>query len=557
MQLPTWSIKNAAFVLVIVGILALVGVMNYLTMPRLEDPSINIPVYLVTVVYPGTTPEDMEQLIVDPIEDRLEDIDEIEAVTTNISEGVAVVKIDGEFSIDDWDAKYDELVRELGGLREQLPPGVVLYEIEQFKQEERAVVHQVALTSAAAPYAEMEALAEVVEERLESVDGVKKVDLKGYPEQMVRVAIDFQRCAAQNVPPAQIIGILQQNNANIPGGSLDAADRAFSLQTTGGYKDLTALRETVVSSADGKLVYLQDLADVYMAYEDDRWRVRYNGERAMLLTVYVKNSSNIVAVNEELQAVLTGARAELPPTVELHTAFEQAPAIEARVSDFFVNLAQGVLLVGVIILLFLGWRSALIIMLTIPLVVLIGLTLLGYSGFALQQISIAALVIALGLLVDNGIVVIENINGYLAQGMSPREAAARGTGEVGYAIISSTVTTLLAFYPLTQLGGGPGEFLMSLPVTVMLVLSVSLLLALTLSPLLASRLLRYRGERRAPLPQRVLQRVVEQGYRPLLDLGLRFGGVVIALAVVLLVGAVSLFPSIGVSFSRLPISPCC
>jgi multidrug efflux pump subunit AcrB len=548
MKLPDWSIRNGAFVLVVTLLATAVGVLSYRGMPRLEDPSINLPVYVLTVVYPGTSPTDMEDLIVDPVEDRLEEIDDLTEVKTEIYEGVAVFRIEADFAVDDWDDKYDELVRELGTVRAGLPPGIVLYELEQFKQEDRAVVHQLALTAPAAPFAELEAIAERIEDRLEGVAGVKQVDLDGYPEQQVRVSIDFQRCAALGVPPTSIIAILQQNNANIPGGDVGGDGRTFSIKTSGSFRDLAELRATVVGGADGKLVYLGDVADVRLAYADERWRVRYAGQRAILLSVLTEQRSNLVSVNAELHAALDELRPTLPPTVGLYTAFEQAPAVSARISDFFGNLLQGVVLVGVIILLFLGFRAAAIVMLVIPLCILITLALLNGAGFALQQISIAALVIALGLLVDNGIVVIENINGYLRQGLSPARAAARGTGEVGWAIVSSTVTTVLAFFPLTQLSGGPGEFLRSLPVTVMFALGISLILALTFSPLLASRLLRYRRPAADPLPQRLLASFVSRVYRPVLDFSLRRGAIVVGTASLLLVGAVSLFPRIGVSF---------
>ena len=548
MLLPTWSVRNGAFVLIVVLLATAVGVLSYRGMPRLEDPSINLPVYVLTVVYPGTSPGDMEDLIVDPLEDKIEDIDDLEKVETEIYEGVAVIRMEADFAVPDWDAKYDEIVRELETVRAELPAGIVLFDLVQFKQEDRAVVHQVALTAPAAPYFELQQLAEQLETRLENVAGVKQVDIDAYPERQVRVSVDFQRCAAQRIPPARVIGVLQQNNANVPGGDLSAARRNFSIKTSGSFGDLGELRRTVLGSADGKLVYLQDVADVRFAYADERWRARYNGERAVLLSVLTEKKANLVNVNADLHTTLAAARTELPPTVALHTAFEQAPAVSARISDFFYNLLQGVVFVGVIVLLFLGWRAATIVMLVIPLCILIALALLNGGGFALQQISIAALVIALGLLVDNGIVVIENINGYLRQGLSPREAAARGTAEVGWAIVSSTVTTVLAFFPLTQLSGGPGEFLKSLPVTVMLALGISLLLALTFSPLLAARLLRYRPGRRDPLPQRLLEGFVRRVYRPVLAFSMRRGAVILGLAVLLLGGAVSLFPRIGVSF---------
>lgn len=548
MQLPQWSVRNSSFVLVVVLLCTLIGVMSYISMPRLEDPSINIPTFILTVVYPGTSPEDMEELIADPLEERIEELDDINAVLTSISEGVVFIRTEASYDLDDWDAKFDEFVREIGQVRDELPAGIVLFEVDQFKQEDRAVVHQLALTSPAAPYRELQLIAEDLEEQLEGIDGIKKVELDAYPERQVRVSIDFQRCAAQRIPPTQIIGLLQQNNANVPGGGLSASDLNLSIKTSGGYRNLEELRRTVVGSKGGKLVYLQDVADVRFAYEDDRWLARYNGERALLLSIFVENSSNLVTVNELIHAALREARTELPPTVRLQTAFEQAPAVSARITDFFMNLLQGVILVGVVILLFLGFRAAAIVMLVIPLCILIALALLNASGFALQQISIAALVIALGLLVDNGIVVVENINEYLRRGLSPREAAAKGTGEVGWAIVSSTATTVLAFYPLSQLGEGPGEFLKSLPVTVILALGISLLLALTFSPLLAARLLRYREDRKPPLPQRLLSRFVRRVYRPVLDFSLRRGLLIIVVAVALLVGAISLFPSIGVSF---------
>lgn len=262
----------------------------------------------------------------------------------------------------------------------------------------------------------------------------------------------------------------------------------------------------------------------------------------------IEGTSNIIDVNAGVHQQLESARANLPPTVAIHTAFEQAPAVSARITDFFGNLLQGVILVGVIIFLFLGFRSSVIVMVVIPLCILMSLALLNATGFAIQQISIAALVIALGLLVDNGIVVVENINAFLRKGYPPAEAAAKGTAEVGWAIVSSTATTLLAFFPLTQLGGGPGEFLKSLPVTVMLTLTVSLVLALSFSPLVASKILRYRKERRTPWPQRMLEKFVRKVYRPTLDWGLRRGLVVVIVALAMLAGAVSLFPSVGVSF---------
>ncbi|MEL7160051.1 MAG: efflux RND transporter permease subunit, partial [Bacteroidota bacterium] len=298
MQLPNWSVKNGAFVLVLTLIATAIGILSYQGMPRSEDPSINIPTYILTIVYPGTSPEDMEELIVDPLEEVIEGIDDIDFVVTEMAEGIVFFRIEASYALDDWDEKGDEIERELSTIRDELPTGIVFYEFEQFKQEDRAVVHQIALTSPAAPFYEMERIAEDVEDRIESVPGVKEVKIEAYPERQVRVSLDFQRCAAQNIPPASVIGILQQNNANVPGGDLGAATRNFSIKTSGSYEDLDELRETVVGSGTGKLVYLRDVADVRFAYADERWRARYNGERALLLSVLIEGESNIIEVSK-------------------------------------------------------------------------------------------------------------------------------------------------------------------------------------------------------------------------------------------------------------------
>ncbi len=232
----------------------------------------------------------------------------------------------------------------------------------------------------------------------------------------------------------------------------------------------------------------------------------------------------------------------------VESVLAQATAVEARITDFFSNLLQGVLLVGLVVLLFLGGRASVIVMTVIPLSIVMAISVLDAYGYALQQISIAGLVIALGLLVDNGIVVVENIKRYLNMGLSPREAALKGTGEVGFAVISSTVTTVLAFFPLAMLNSGPGEFLRTLPLIVIFTLGASLLLALTFTPILSGKVMKSRPERKRSWIERKIDGLIDRFYAPLLRLSLRRGIVVLGLGILSLVGSFMLFPSIGVSF---------
>ena len=457
------------------------------------------------------------------------------------------IGIDAGFSIDS-DEKYDEIVREVNGVRSELPDGIVFFEVRQPKPTTSTNIKIYALTSETVSYGRLLDYAERLEDQFNKLDYLYKVDVEAYPQEEVRISLDFQRMANQNILLPQVINTLSQNNINLPGGSVKAANRTFSIKTTGGYKNLEEIKNTVVAAANGNIIYLKDIATIEMDYEDPQWMGRYNGENTIFVSLKIKQGKNILNTVEDIQAIETKFRAELPPNMELYTAFEQAPAVAARINDFFANLLQGVVLVGLIILFFLGWRPALVIMLIIPLSILIALSLLYGLGFGLQQISIAALVLALGLLVDNGIVVVENINNFVEEGEELKAAAAKGTSEVGYAIVSSTITTLLSFFPLTQLGGGAGEFLKTLPVTVILTLLVSLTLALTLSPILASRILKVRKNEKPSFVSRILKSITQKIYRPILQFSLKRGWIILIAAIALTAFSISLFPRIGVSF---------
>jgi len=260
----------------------------------------------------------------------------------------------------------------------------------------------------------------------------------------------------------------------------------------------------------------------------------------------MKNGANILQVATAIKKVEAKFAPTLPPNIRLAIAYEQASAVKEKIDNFSINLLQGMVLVGAIILLFIGWRAAVIIITTIPLCILVGLAILNGSGFALQQVSIAGLILSLGLLVDNGIVVIESIDRYLKEGLAPKEAAIKGTSDVGFAIISSTATTILAFFPLTQLGMGGGEMIKALPLTVTLTLLISLVLSLTLSPILASKIMRI-PKKEHGFMERFLEATTNKIYRPILHFCLRFGWIVLAAAIALLVFSISLFPKIGVS----------
>jgi multidrug efflux pump subunit AcrB len=547
MRLPDSSIRNFRFILVIVFIACIVGIYAINVMPRTEDPDLSLPNFAITALLPGTSPMDIEELIVKPIEDAIEELDDITEVITIIDEGIAIFQIEARFGID-YERKLDEIFREVNAIRNDLPENLLELTVEQFRPENQTSIMQLALVSETATYRELEQTAGLLERLISQIDGVKKTDTEALPDEEIRIAAYFDRMAAQQISLDMMLTALTDHNANIPGGNLKAGSRSLTVQSSGSLGSLDEIRRIPVAAGITHTVPIGSLANVYYAHEDIRWMGRFNGERAIFVTVKREPGKNMVQSTQEILQQLELFRTHMPADIALEVAFEQASAVDERISGFFRNLIQGMLLVSILIFIFLGIRSSFITITVIPIAMVIGIGLLYFAGFGLQQISIAALVIALGLLVDNGIVVVENITRYQKNGYGLVEASVKGSSEVGFAIISSTITTLLAFAPLAMIQSGPGEFLRSLPLTVIFVLVTSMLLALILIPILATRILKEKAEAKPGWFDRFIQIVIRRVYRPSLNTALRYKGMVFSAAIALFFISLMLFPFIGVSF---------
>jgi len=482
MNLTRLAVKNAQFVVILLLVALLIGVRSFLEMPRAEDPQVDFPIYIVTAIYPGTSPEDIETLIVDPIEEAINKVDDVRKIDSDIREGSAIISIDGVFGSDTGD-QLDDILQEVNQIRPSLPEGIALFSVEQIKPADRVNFVVFALSSDVASYASLKDIGDDIIDDLEDIDGVNNPQIEAIPQQEVRVELDYERMAALNVNLGQVVNTLRSNNVNIPGGDVTAGQKNFSLIGTGGYKNISEIKKTIIGGGDNKVIRLSDIAQVSLKDGDVLWKAEFNQQKSIYLTAKLKRGYNILAVNKVVMDMIKGHQATLPANVDLNIAYEQASGVNGRINEFFTSLLQGIGLVGLVILLFLGWRASIVIITVIPICVILSLAILNNAGYGLQQISIASLVIALGLLVDNGIVVTENITRFIKEGHNKKEASLKGASEVGMAITSSTVTTLLSFFPLTQLGEGAGLFIISMPLTVIFTLLISLILALTFSPI--------------------------------------------------------------------------
>ena len=546
MNIPKLAIQNYQVTLTAFVFLMAMGVASFLTMPQREDPSLDIPNVLVVAVYPGANPVDIESQVVDPIEEAVNELDDIKEISTQVRDGVAIFEVEFTFGVDS-DEKFDEVQRQVTGLRNELPADLFSLDVRKLSTNTVTTL-QLALVSDSAPYSLLESEGERLKKIVEKVDGVRKVAVEAYPEQEVRIALNPVKMTEMGISLDDVERAVQSSNANIPGGAVKVSDRLFNIKTSGAYDRIEQIRNTVVGAYQGKIIYLRDIAAVFFDMEEERWLARFNGERAIFVTAQYKDGFNVFDIIHPIRAGLSGT--ELADNIRLETVFDQSLGIKDRVNGFLGNLLQGIVLVGVIIFLALGFRSAALVMMAIPLSILIGLWVVDGMDFALQQMSIAGLVVALGLLVDNSIAIIENIERFLALGYSRQEAAIRGTQQLIAPIFSATLTTILAFVPIIMMPETTGAFIKALPVTVVATLSASFIIAVTLTPFIASKLLKGNIDgRKRPTPVfRLLQGIIEGPYRSTLDWALRHRWLTLSGATLALIGSMALFPLVGVSF---------
>jgi multidrug efflux pump subunit AcrB len=544
MKIAEFSVKNRQFTIVAFVALLAAGIWSLVTIPRAEDPTFPFPVFPIVAVYPGASPEDLEQLVVDPIEKRVRALDGIKKVRSNVEDGLAFIRVEFDFDVD-VDKKYDEVVREVNALRPDLPPGIVRLTVEQTSAADVNIL-QAAIVSPTAPWSELDARARGIRDALERIPGIKKSELWGYPKREVEVGLDLGKLAALRIPVSQVLQAVGGESLNIPGGEVNAGLRKFNVKTSGSYRSPDEVRATVIGGVPGATVRLGDVATVGWSYAEQVTATRLNGERAIWVTAIMKDKRNILEVRDQAWAELDRQAAQLPASMKLVHGFDQAKNVQARIARLGEDFAIAILLV-LVTLLPLGWRASAIVMVSIPLSLAIGVTLLKASGFTINQLSIVGFVIALGLLVDDSIVVVENISRFLREGTSRTDAAIGATRQIGVAVLGTTATLIFAFVPLIMLPGGPGKFIRVMPAAVIYTILASLLVSLTIIPFLASFVLSESEDPHGNRFLRWLNAAIDLTYAKWLHAALARPAWVLAGAALLFVGSLALVPVIGFS----------
>lgn len=544
MNIAAFSVRNFPFTLVLFALLVAIGLSSLQAIPRTEDPYFPISAFTIVAVYPGADPLEVERQLSEPIEDALNELDDVKHLSSTSDDSLSVVQAEFEATVDA-EKKYDEVTREITALKARLPAGVTRLEVKKINPGLVQIV-QIALVSETASYARLADAAEDLQDALERVPGVRKSETWAYPKRELRVSLDFKRLAELNLRAGDVLAAVGGENSNIPGGPVENGLRRYNLQTSGAYRSLDEVRDTVVGGSPGRLVSVRDVADVRWDYESREVEARLDGRRAVWVTANQKDGRNIFATQADIDRTLAAFKASLPADITLDVPFEQSRNVERRLSRLTADFGLAIALV-LLTLLPLGVRAASVVMISIPLSLATGLAALYFAGFSLNQLSIAGFVVALGLLVDDSIVVTENIARFLRLGHDRREAAILATRQIALAVLGCTATLLFAFLPLLLLPGNAGKYIRSLPVAVVFTVTASLFVSLTIIPFLASRLLPRREPEGGNAVLRVTLALIHRIYAPLLQRALAAPKRTLALSTLLVAGSVALVPAIGFS----------
>jgi len=549
MKISEYAVKNYQFTLIMVLMVLALGITTIFNMPRSEDPDMNAPNYPVVVVYPGASPKDMEELVVKPLEKKIYGLDDIKSIKTTIRDGLAVIFVEYKYAVN-VDDKYQELVREVNSERANLPQEIYSMEVQKVSPSDVNVL-QIALISENASRDKLKSKAEDLQDELEKIPYLKNVEIMGLPDQLVRVDLNLEKLAQQHLPVTFIVNAIQSEVANIPGGSVNAGTKSFNIKTSGNYQDIDEIKNTIVFSGNGKNTALKDVANVYFDYSQEKDITRLNGFRCVFVVAAQKSGGNITNAQKAYLPVIENFKKTLPANIDQQLMFDQADNVNNRLGGLGTDFLIAILLV-LVTLLPLGTRASLVVMVSIPLSLAIGVILLSVLGFSLNQLSIVGLVVSLGLLVDDSIVVVENIERWMREGHSRLDAALKATRQIGMAVMGCTATLVIAFMPLMFLPEASGEFIRSLPVAVICSVIASMLVALTVVPFLSSKLLKPHADVNGNVFLRTLQKIIHGSYSKLLDKALAKPILTIVIAVGIFAGSVLLIPVIG--FSLFPAS---
>lgn len=481
------ALRFPAPVYILTAMIVIAGAMAYRSLPREAAPDIQIPILILTIPYPGASPEDVESLITHKAEVELQGIEHLNTIKSTSTEGVVAITLKFELGFDVEQARSK--VREaIDRMRPDLPADIEEPIITEINLSEQPIM--MVNISGGVGLVQLKEIAEDLKQRIETVPGILSVERIGGLEKEVRVFVDPEKLRYYNLGLNQVSSTIQQENTNLPGGTITIGPLNYLIRVPGEIDDPEDIRDLVIAAPDQVPIYVKDVASVDFGFREQTSRSRLNGLESVSLSVSKRSGENLLAISDAVKEMVAREELRHEGRVRFTVLSDQSERVQQLVTDLENNILTGFILVALVLLMVMGLRNALFVAAAVPLSMLLSFLVLEALGFTLNFVILFSLILALGLLVDNAIVVVENIYRHVSAGRPRWEAARVGVGEVAVPVFTSSLTTLVAFAPLMFMPGIVGEFMNYLPKTLIVALSSSLVVGLIIVPVLCATLMR-------------------------------------------------------------------
>ncbi len=487
-SLSSLAVDNATSVFLVALMILLFGIQSYDAMPKEQYPDSSLPTIYINTPYFGNSGEEIENLISRPLEKELESIAELKKLTsTSIQDfSVIIVELSADIPIDLAVRKVKDAVDKA---KAELPTDL---DQDPLVEEIKFAEFPIVTVNVSGNYGadDLRKYAEFLKDKIEEIRQISRVDMKGDREREVQINADISKMQAVQVSFQDIENAIASENLTMSGGEIQQGGFKRAVRIVGQYDNIESIRNTIVKAENQRPIFLKEIADIQYTFEDQTSYARSDGFPVIALEVVKGSGENLLSASDELKIVLEKAKTQLPEDLKVSLFNDQSVYTRNEVSNLENSIISGVILVILVLLFFLGLRNASFVGLAIPLSMLTGIMFLHVSGTTMNIVVLFSLILALGLLVDNAIVVVENVYRYMQNGFNGKDAAKYGAGEVAWPIIASTATTLAAFIPLAFWPGIMGEFMKYMPITLIIVLSSSLFVALVINPVFTSRFMK-------------------------------------------------------------------
>jgi multidrug efflux pump subunit AcrB len=494
MNITQFAIEKKRISTVVLLIILVTGLLTYASMPRDEDPGFIIRTALITTYFAGASPERVEQLVTDKLEEAIQEMPEMESIVSQSKSGVSIIYVNVKESYREMRPIWDDLRRKVDNVRPELPSGVG----GPFVNDDFGDVFGtlVAITAEGYTYAEIKEVADEVRNELLLIEEVAKVSIAGAQEERIFVEFNTTRLGELGLSPSQLAGILQSRNIIFPGGEVYTDDEQIVLEPSGNFESVEELQRTVIKlPGQDDLLQLRDVAQVHRGYVDPPHAMaRFNGIPTLVLSVSLREGGNIISMGADVTTLVNRMKTLYPVGVEFDIIYFQPNYVDKKVNDFTGSLLQAVLIVILVMLGFLGLRTGLIVASLIPMAMVMAIMIMGFLDIGLDQMSLASLIIALGMLVDNAIVMAESIMVQIREGKPAVQAAIDSAAELRVPLLVSSLTTAAAFLPIFLAESSTGEYTAPLFKVVTITLLSSWVLSLTMTPLLCVAFLKVKKE---------------------------------------------------------------